>query len=987
MSEHREWRRFSERWRSPWHSFIPLSLLFHLFFAAIVFLLPSRPVSPAAGSPDSVAIPDTILNQESSPSEGEGADRENGEARERIENRLRDAFEELAADHLGEEESRASWEEIEEDLEEEIGQFEELLLSIAEVDRNGETAPLEDQVVELEEAWKDLKSAMVDEFVEFIDESATEESATEPDAPLDGPNDAEILAESGEEQADPVSRSNTPPSDNIPVREYRAVRDEERGEILAKRDGGRKKNADDTERMREDGADGVAGGGGQSGKGESPEKGASGAEAVEGPDGPAYFVPPELVEIGEWDRLAPAERIALAQTAIGQPPQRSGPERGSDTVETRTEENAGKPEPAFIAQDETPASAASGSERSATTGKPGTESAIAAGRDRKSPGGKASPAANGKEARISDRISDRGIGNSIQQALSMKQEDPSRISREPPPPVGRTRIGDASLGESQKGARDVRRPGGIEEMTSADDDSNNAKRQSETSGEAPGTSKGRSESALLAGNETSEQNAETSSGRASGAPGARESKEGGSERGAQKGLREFEGNELHEARQIATGDKLRNHDGEREAREEWLSALVRQSSQEPGSSVSGGGGESESKLREKLPEGSFNELIHPALVVVPAAKPSGSEEFAPPAEREPDGGANRYAVAPFRSARSVRVDGELSEWKNAPRLTLDRPRGGDRGTVTRPSHQTAWIAHSPDAILLAADVVDTSGKLEKSRSLRNFWENDALEIYIDSANSKEHHRGLETHQFVVFPFDHDEMSSGTGGYEVLAEREDGKVYWSRASALSKRKIRAAGRRTSRGWSIEVMLDKSLLRGKKVDAETIIGFNLQVDTGSDLYFFWNAEPKRRPSHYPDTWGTVKLLARGPEVILVDKPMGSEIKAARPGRPLHIRVADPEASDKSQISVIADTGGGDSEKIVLKEVDRGSGVFEGGIPTRLNIGVRAPEVLELYEGEKFSVEYSHRNDKVTKRFPVSSFGRQFVFGAPDKPGRAR
>lgn len=184
-----------------------------------------------------------------------------------------------------------------------------------------------------------------------------------------------------------------------------------------------------------------------------------------------------------------------------------------------------------------------------------------------------------------------------------------------------------------------------------------------------------------------------------------------------------------------------------------------------------------------------------------------------------------------------------------------------------------------------------------------------------------------------------------------------------------------------------MLDKSLLRGKKVDAETIIGFNLQVDTGSDLYFFWNAEPKRRPSHYPDTWGTVKLLARGPEVILVDKPMGSEIKAARPGRPLHIRVADPEASDKSQISVIADTGGGDSEKIVLKEVDRGSGVFEGGIPTRLNIGVRAPEVLELYEGEKFSVEYSHRNDKVTKRFPVSSFGRQFVFGAPDKPGRAR
>lgn len=54
---------------------------------------------------------------------------------------------------------------------------------------------------------------------------------------------------------------------------------------------------------------------------------------------------------------------------------------------------------------------------------------------------------------------------------------------------------------------------------------------------------------------------------------------------------------------------------------------------------------------------------------------------------------------------------------------------------------------------------------------------------------------LETRQFVVFPFGHSETSKGTGGYKVLAEREDGKVYWSRAQALSARVIHAAGQPT------------------------------------------------------------------------------------------------------------------------------------------------------------------------------------------------
>src|ERR1017187_3408857 len=120
---------------------------------------------------------------------------------------------------------------------------------------------------------------------------------------------------------------------------------------------------------------------------------------------------------------------------------------------------------------------------------------------------------------------------------------------------------------------------------------------------------------------------------------------------------------------------------------------------------------------------------------------------------------------------AIKIDGDLSDWKDIAPLVL---HGVERGRpvkkpVVVPKTQKAWIAYDSRGILIAVEVVDTSGSLENqpkpAMGTWSFWDNDALEVYIDTLNIRARERGEpNAHQFFAFPLGVPN-DAGIGGYE------------------------------------------------------------------------------------------------------------------------------------------------------------------------------------------------------------------------------
>ena len=150
----------------------------------------------------------------------------------------------------------------------------------------------------------------------------------------------------------------------------------------------------------------------------------------------------------------------------------------------------------------------------------------------------------------------------------------------------------------------------------------------------------------------------------------------------------------------------------------------------------------------------------------------------------------------------------------------------------------------------------------------------------------------------------------------------------------------------------------LLAVGDVEPGRILGFNLQIDTGSGLYYFWTCDPKLRPSMYPVSWGDVQLLGSDGKVEVIDDE-GEPQSSILPGKPLSVRVTDPDMdldqAVKDKISVTARTTGGDTETLILEETKPSSGVFEASLATTLSIGTAQTDRLQVFEGETVSVEY--------------------------------
>ena len=352
--------------------------------------------------------------------------------------------------------------------------------------------------------------------------------------------------------------------------------------------------------------------------------------------------------------------------------------------------------------------------------------------------------------------------------------------------------------------------------------------------------------------------------------------------------------------------------------------------------------------------------------------------------KQPEFKTHRFAGIPFLAKDTIKLDGKLDDWQNIQAISLDPVvRGGTIAPLLKkPKTQTGYLAFTSEGLLLAVRVVDTSGKLEDHHSVNSFWLNDGVEIYLDTLNTKYDKRGEpNTHQFFVFPFGQKEDRE-TGGYESYFFLENQRIQWKKV-AYPKNVIRRAAQKTADGWTLEVLIPKAILRHGKIVPGRIIGFNLQIDSGTNLYYFWTCAEQVRTSMHPDTWGDIQFLGSDAEIELVHRDGKDKLTSLIPGQTVGVRVSDPDmnldAKTRDKISVTIRAGNGDFESLILEETEMQSGIFLGSVATKLNLGKATPGVLELYEGETITVEYidqarafGERNVPVRAKFSASTSG---------------
>ncbi len=352
----------------------------------------------------------------------------------------------------------------------------------------------------------------------------------------------------------------------------------------------------------------------------------------------------------------------------------------------------------------------------------------------------------------------------------------------------------------------------------------------------------------------------------------------------------------------------------------------------------------------------------------------------------------RFMALPLLSDEAIKIDGDLSDWKDIPPITLQAVERGKptKKIVASPKTQKAYVAYCSRGILIAVDVVDTSGELENAApALKNtswaFWDNDAIEVFIDTLNIRPRERGdPSVHQFFAFPFGTGNDNT-IGGYESrMLKLANGRLNWAIMPQLGvgKTGMLRAAKKTAAGWSMELLIPKSALRQGDLKPGQVYGFEVQLDTGTNLFYFWaNDNNVLKVSTNPSRWGEA-LLAGTDAKLEVLGADGKPAKSFAPGQPLTVRVTDLDmnlnAAVKEKLNVTLVSKAGDRKTLLLEETGVNTGVFVGTIATRLNGGRRETTVLDTLADDTVIVEYldtiradGERN--VSVRISITAQGR--------------
>ena len=105
---------------------------------------------------------------------------------------------------------------------------------------------------------------------------------------------------------------------------------------------------------------------------------------------------------------------------------------------------------------------------------------------------------------------------------------------------------------------------------------------------------------------------------------------------------------------------------------------------------------------------------------------------------------------------------------------------------------------------LAYDVKDADGKITKTKA-DDFWEADAVEMWVDPLNLKEKHRSQSSYQFWAWVAGAADDPAKIGGEAIIFPNHED------FTTFGIDKIQTASKKTPDGWSIEVHIPSRTLQ--------------------------------------------------------------------------------------------------------------------------------------------------------------------------------
>jgi hypothetical protein len=362
-----------------------------------------------------------------------------------------------------------------------------------------------------------------------------------------------------------------------------------------------------------------------------------------------------------------------------------------------------------------------------------------------------------------------------------------------------------------------------------------------------------------------------------------------------------------------------------------------------------------------LHQGHDEGAIHPAAIVAPATQPVQSAKNDQP--YTPTFKSLQFAVVPYLN-HPVPIGDNFDAWNDIPAIHL-RPEthwlkdATGLNIVQDLPIKIAWDNHG---LYFMLDMIDPDRKIAKAH-LNNFWECDAMEVFLDTLNTKESRRGTGAgQQFWCWPFGSLDDENAHGG-ESIYDRHSGFHF----GVLKPEDLPRFAKMTPSGYLLQWVIPTERVRDADLAAGKILGFNITIETGVRMHYYWSASKIVDTSVHPDTWGDI-LLAGSDGRVEFPAKLASEVgpiaakrtvNAFVVGEPLRIRVIDRDMNlndkVKDKVSVTVRNARGEQEVAILEETGPETGIFEGSVRTSFDIGERTPGSLSVNEGESVSVTY--------------------------------
>ncbi len=199
----------------------------------------------------------------------------------------------------------------------------------------------------------------------------------------------------------------------------------------------------------------------------------------------------------------------------------------------------------------------------------------------------------------------------------------------------------------------------------------------------------------------------------------------------------------------------------------------------------------------------------------------------------------------MHSASGVKLNGDLSEWPaqtEIPAWVL--------GSTAGPANARVHLAWSSDGIYVAVKVHDSK---VKNNDPTAFWTQDALELFVDTADDKTPRAFDGTdHQFWFVPL--------VAQHRVYAGRWKVKNEIP-ATQFDLSSVVGFSQATADGYLMEFLLPSALLNGFHPQAGGAVGMNLNLDVKGrefDREVFWPRSKASGVQLQQHNWGTMKLV---------------------------------------------------------------------------------------------------------------------------------